>query len=115
MPRQQDGTRSSEDHDLRRHSGRRAKGNETKTSNSEQEQAAQGQEVHVFQEDSSAKMEIEGALKRAEAQESAPTRVDPDARVGAARDRVARVEQAIFTFPPRSRRSWSGCQTDRKT
>ena len=46
-------------------------------------------------EDSSAKIEIEGALKRAKAQESTPTRVDPDARVGAARDRVARLEQAI--------------------
>ena len=46
-------------------------------------------------EDSSAKTELEGALKRAKAQESTPTRVDPDARVGAARDRVARLEQAI--------------------
>ena len=46
-------------------------------------------------EDSSAKTELEGALKRAKTQESTPTRVDPDARVGAARDRVARLEQAI--------------------
>ena len=41
-----------------------------------------------------ARMEIEGALKRAEA-DSTPNRVDPDARVDAARDRVARLEQAI--------------------
>ena len=40
-------------------------------------------------------MEIEGALKRAEAADSTPNRVDPDARVGAASDRVARLEQAI--------------------
>ena len=46
-------------------------------------------------EDSSAKTELEGALKRAKAQESTPTRVDPDASVGVARDRVARLEQAI--------------------
>ena len=46
-------------------------------------------------EDSSAKTELEGALKRAKTQESTPTRVDPDARVGATRDRVARLEQAI--------------------
>ena len=46
-------------------------------------------------EDSSAKTEFEGALKRAKAQEGAPTRIDPDARVGAARERVARLEQAI--------------------
>ena len=46
-------------------------------------------------EDSSAKTELEGALKRAKAQEGAPTRFDPDARVGAARERVARLEQAI--------------------
>ena len=46
-------------------------------------------------EDSSAKTELEGALKRAKAQEGTPTRIDPDARVGAARERVARLEQAI--------------------
>ena len=43
-------------------------------------------------------MEIEGALKRAEAADSTPNRVDPDARVGAASDRVARLEQAIATM-----------------
>ncbi len=47
-------------------------------------------------EDSSAKTEFEGALKRAKAQEGATTRIDPDARVGAAPERVARLlEQAI--------------------
>ena len=46
-------------------------------------------------EDSSVKTELEGALKRAKTQESTPTRVDPDARVGAVRNRVARLEQAI--------------------
>ena len=41
LPRKKDGTRSSEDHDLRRCSGRRAKGKETKMSNSEEVRAFQ--------------------------------------------------------------------------
>ena len=45
-------------------------------------------------EESVAKTEIAGALKRVRAQEVASVRVDPDAKVVAARDKVARLEQA---------------------
>ena len=46
-------------------------------------------------EESVAKTQIAGALKRVREQEVASVRVDPDARVVAARDKVARLEQAI--------------------
>ena len=41
--------------------------------------------VTVFAQ-SSFKTELEGALKRGKAQEGTPTRIDPEARVGAARE-----------------------------
>ena len=46
-------------------------------------------------EESVAKIEIASALKRVREQEVASVRVDPDAKVVAARDKVARSEQAI--------------------
>ena len=46
-------------------------------------------------EESVAKTEIAGALKRVREQEVASVRVDPDAKVVAAREKVARLEQAI--------------------
>ena len=46
-------------------------------------------------EESAAKTEIASALKRVREQEVASVRVDPDAKVVAARDKVARLEQAI--------------------
>ena len=60
-----------------------------------------------FPEDTSVKKEIEGALKRAEAQESAAARADPDTRTGAASDKVARLEQAIAAM-----RNYQGPELD---
>ena len=58
-------------------------------------------------EDSTAKTELEGVLKWARAQEGTPTRINSDARVGAARERVARLEQAIAAMG-NCQGPWSG-------
>ena len=56
----------------------------------------------LWPKDTSAKTDIEATLKRAKAQESVPARVDPDAKMGAAHDRMARSEQAIAAMEHRA-------------
>ena len=115
------GARYFADHDLCRYSGLKEKGNDAggehragasgpgrrvysgrwnrgdRSTESEKIRSFFGALAALGPEDTSAKTEMKVALKRAKAQESVPARVDPGARMGAARDKVARLEQAIAT------------------